>query len=198
MPKPLKTQEVVQACQRAMDAVRSASINQGATCYAFIGAAGGVGTTVLAIETAFLLARRSKQPERTCLIDLDFQSGMVAQYLNLSPNLQLEEMSSPDRLDRQLLDVLLSRHDSGLAVLAAPNVLTAFARRFVHPGFRARGPASRRESHRIGPRSDRHSAGRSRSASRPTTSRDRSACPARIRATSRDRRAPADTPSVRH
>src|SRR5262249_41548787 len=129
MPKPLKTQEVVQACQRAMDAARSASINQGATCYAFIGAAGGVGTTVLAIDTAFLLARRSKQPERKCLIDLDFQSGVVAQYLNVSPNLQLEEItSSPDRLDRQLLDVMLSRHDSGLAVLAAPNVLTAFAR----------------------------------------------------------------------
>ena len=129
MPKPLNTQEVVQACKRAMHAARSASVGQGATCYAFIGAAGGVGTTVLSVETAFLLARRSKQPERTCLIDLDFQSGMVAQYLNVSPNLQLEEIaSSPDRLDRQLFDVMLSRHDSGLAVLAAPNMLTAFAR----------------------------------------------------------------------
>jgi pilus assembly protein CpaE len=128
MPKPLNAQEVVQACKRAMHSARTASLSQGATCYAFIGAAGGVGTTVLAIETAFLLARRSKQPERTCLIDLDFQSGMVAQYLNVSPNLQLDEIeSSPDRLDRQLLDVMLSRHESGLAVLAAPNALTAFA-----------------------------------------------------------------------
>src|SRR5262249_32097747 len=98
------------------------------TCHAFIGAAGGVGTTILAIETAFLLARQSKQFERTCLIDLDFQSGMVAQYLNLPPNLHLWEISSsPDRLDRQLLDVMMSRHASGVAVLAAPSSLTAYA-----------------------------------------------------------------------
>jgi pilus assembly protein CpaE len=128
IPKPLNTQEVVQACKRAMRATRSAALDQGATCYAFIGAAGGVGTTILAIETAFLLARRSRKFERTCLIDLDFQSGMVAQYLNVAPNLQLEEIaSSPDRLDRQLLDVMLSRHETGLAVVAAPNSLTAYA-----------------------------------------------------------------------
>jgi pilus assembly protein CpaE len=127
IPKPLNTQEVVKACKRAMRATRSAALDQGATCYAFIGAAGGVGTTILAIESAFLLARRSRKFERTCLIDLDFQSGMVAQYLNVAPNLQLEEIvSSPDRLDRQLLDVMLSRHESGLAVLAAPNSLTAY------------------------------------------------------------------------
>ena len=128
IPKPLKAQEVVQACKRAMRATRTAALDQGATCYTFIGAAGGVGTTILAIETAFLLARRSRQFERTCLIDLDFQSGMVAQYLNLTPNLQLGEISSsPDRLDRQLLDVMISRHASGLAVLAAPSSLTAYA-----------------------------------------------------------------------
>src|SRR5262245_311544 len=128
IPKPLKTEEVVQACKRAMRDTRTAALDQGATCYAFIGAAGGVGTTTLAIETAFLLARRSKQFERSCLIDLDFQSGMVAQYLNLTPNLQLGEISStPDRLDRQLLDVMISRHASGLAVLAAPTSLTAYA-----------------------------------------------------------------------
>jgi pilus assembly protein CpaE len=126
IPKPLKTQEVVQACKHAMRATRTAALDQGATCYAFIGAAGGVGTTTLAIETAFLLARRSKQFERTCLIDLDFQSGMVAQYLNLTPNLQLAEITSPDRLDRQLLDVMISRHTSGVAVLAAPTSLTAY------------------------------------------------------------------------
>jgi pilus assembly protein CpaE len=128
IPKPLNAQEVVQACKRAMRATRTAALDQGATCYAFIGAAGGVGTTILAIETAFLLARRSRQFERTCLIDLDFQSGMVAEYLNLTPNLQLGEIgASPDRLDRQLLDVMMSRHESGLAVLAAPSALNANA-----------------------------------------------------------------------
>src|SRR5262245_55658810 len=128
IPKPLKAQDVVKACKQAMRSTRTAALDQGATCYTFIGAAGGVGTTILAIETAFLLARRSRQFERACLIDLDFQSGMVAQYLNLTPNLQLGEISSsPDRLDSQLFDVMISRHSSGLAVLAAPSSLTAYA-----------------------------------------------------------------------
>jgi len=127
IPKPLKAHEVVRACKQAMRTTRTATLDQGATCYTFVGAAGGVGTTILAIETAFLLARRSKQFERTCLIDLDFQSGMVAQYLNLTPNLHLGEISaSPDRLDKQLLDVMISRHESDLAVLAAPSSLTAY------------------------------------------------------------------------
>jgi pilus assembly protein CpaE len=128
MPKPLDAQDVLKACKRAMHTTRAAALSQGAACYAFIGAAGGVGTTVLAIEAAFLMARKSKHFERTCLIDLDFQSGMVSEYLNLPPNLQLGEIvASPDRLDRQLLDIMLSRHDSGLAVIAAPNSLTALA-----------------------------------------------------------------------
>jgi len=127
MRKPLDAQEVVRSCKQAIHAARATSLSQGAKCYAFIGAAGGVGTTILAVESAFLLARRAKQFERTCLIDLDFQSGMIAHYLNVAPNLHIEEIaSSPDRLDRQLLDVMLSRHESGLAVLAAPNSLTAF------------------------------------------------------------------------
>src|SRR5581483_8316986 len=58
----------------------------------------------------------------TCLVDLDFQHGAVADYLDLEPRLNLAEIEPrPDRLDRQLLEVMLSYHPSGLAVVAAPN-----------------------------------------------------------------------------
>ena len=58
----------------------------------------------------------------TCLVDLDFQHGTVADYLDLEPRLNLAEIEPrPDRLDRQLLEVMLSYHASGLAVVAAPN-----------------------------------------------------------------------------
>jgi pilus assembly protein CpaE len=58
----------------------------------------------------------------TCLVDLDFQHGAVADYLDLEPRLNLAEIEPrPDRLDRQLLEVMLSYHASGLAVVAAPN-----------------------------------------------------------------------------
>ena len=56
------------------------------------------------------------------MVDLDFQHGAVADYLDLEPRLNLAEIEPrPDRLDRQLLEIMLSYHASGLAVVAAPN-----------------------------------------------------------------------------
>jgi len=58
----------------------------------------------------------------TCLVDLDFQHGACADYLDLEPRLNIGEIEPrPERLDRQLLEVMLSHHPSGLAVVAAPN-----------------------------------------------------------------------------
>ena len=58
----------------------------------------------------------------TCLVDLDFQHGACADYLDIEPRLNLGEIEPrPERLDRQLLEVMISQHPSGLAVVAAPN-----------------------------------------------------------------------------
>ena len=54
-------------------------------------------------------------------MDLNFQDGAVADYLDLTPAFKIQDLSSaPGRLDRQLLEVMIARHSSGLAVLAAP------------------------------------------------------------------------------
>ena len=51
----------------------------------------------------------------TCLVDLDFQHGACADYLDLEPRLDLKEIEPrPERLDRQLLEIMLSHHASGL------------------------------------------------------------------------------------
>ncbi len=82
---------------------------------------GGCGSTTLAIEAAFLTGNRHKQLQTTCLADLNFHDGAAADYLDLKPAFQLAELAKMSgRLDRQLLDVMLSKHSSGLAVLAAP------------------------------------------------------------------------------
>ena len=58
----------------------------------------------------------------TCLVDLDFQHGSCCDYLDLEPRLDLDEIEPrPDRLDRQLLEVMISEHPSGLKVIAAPS-----------------------------------------------------------------------------
>ena len=88
-------------------------------------AAGGVGNTTIAIETAFLLHRSATRAASTCVVDLNFQNGSCAEYLDLEPRFDITEIENQvERLDRQLLDALLSKHASGLAVLAAPNMPT--------------------------------------------------------------------------
>ena len=122
--KPIKPVDLVRACARVAESRNSGAQSSEAQIYTFLPAVGGAGVTTLAVQTAMLLlnsgGRRSKPA--TCLVDLNFQNGAVADYLDLEPRLNLAEIEPrPDRLDRQLLEVMLSYHPSGLAVVAAPN-----------------------------------------------------------------------------
>ena len=94
-----------------------------AEIYTFLPAVGGAGVTTLAVQSAMMLLNSGQRGKAsTCLVDLDFQHGACADYLDLEPRLDLGEIEPrPERLDRQLLEVMLSHHPSGLAVVAAPN-----------------------------------------------------------------------------
>ena len=94
-----------------------------AQIYTFLPAVGGAGVTTLAVQSAMMLLNSGQRGKAaTCLVDLDFQHGACADYLDLEPRLNLNEIEPrPERLDRQLLEVMLSHHPSGLAVVAAPN-----------------------------------------------------------------------------
>lgn len=119
--------DLLKACERAIRPDSTQGRFSGASCYAFMSAGGGAGNTTLAIQSAFVIARKTRQFQSTCLIDMDFQGGAVADYVDVTPNLQLDEVApSPDRLDTQLLEVMLSRHDTGLAVLAVENALRPY------------------------------------------------------------------------
>ncbi len=123
MVKPVALPELMNTCARV---AKSAASNGDATeseIYTFLPAAGGAGVTTLAVQTAMTLLRAAPHGKSTtCLVDLDFQHGACADYLDIEPRLNLSEIEPrPDRLDRQLLEVMLSHHASGLAVIAAPN-----------------------------------------------------------------------------
>ena len=117
--KPVDAKEVLRACVRALRATSEMPGDQG-QIFSFLCAAGGVGTTTLAIETALLLLRDSKEENSTCLVDLDFRSGACVDYLDMEARLDIDEIGPhPERLDLQLLEVMLNRHSSGLSLLAA-------------------------------------------------------------------------------
>jgi pilus assembly protein CpaE len=119
--KPVQPIELVRTCARV---ARSAvAETKEAQIYTFIPAVGGAGVTTLAIQTALLLLNSGQRVRPTvCLVDLDFQHGACSDYLDIEPRLDLKEIEPrPERLDRQLLEIMLSHHASGLEVIAAPN-----------------------------------------------------------------------------
>jgi pilus assembly protein CpaE len=122
--KPVAPVELVRTCARvAQGPVTTATETTEAKIYTFLPAVGGAGVTTLALQSAMLLLNSGPGGRSsTCLVDLDFQHGACADYLDLEPRLNLNEIEPrPERLDRQLMEVMLSHHPSGLAVIAAPN-----------------------------------------------------------------------------
>lgn len=119
--KPISPVELVRTCARVAHPPTTDTTE--AEIYTFLPAVGGAGVTTLAIQTALLLlSNGSRGGASACLVDLNFQNGSCADYLDLEPRLDLNEIEPhPDRLDKQLLDVMISYHASGLAVLAAPS-----------------------------------------------------------------------------
>ena len=84
-------------------------------------ATGGCGKTFLATNLAYMLAR---QPgHRVCIVDLDLQFGEVSTALHLRPRYTicdaLERQAAGDDLSVVIEDYIV-RHESGIAVLAAP------------------------------------------------------------------------------
>ena len=120
--KPVPSIELARACARLAESATAAEI-AAAQIFTFLPAVGGAGVTTLAVQTAMLLLNSGPRGKTaTCLVDLDFQHGAAADYLDIEPRLNLGEIEPrPERLDRQLLEVMLSYHTSGLAVVAAPN-----------------------------------------------------------------------------
>lgn len=120
--KPVPPAELLRTCTRVVKEPANAETTE-AQIFTFLPAVGGAGATTLAVQTAMLLLNSGKRGKTaTCLVDLDFQHGACADYLDIEPRLNIGEIEpSPERLDRQLLEIMLSYHASGLAVIAAPN-----------------------------------------------------------------------------
>lgn len=88
----------------------------------FLGAKGGVGTTTLAVHLAMNLVLR--QHKKTLLIDHQHELGHVALYLGLRESQYHFDglVRNVDRLDADLLNGFITRHASGLEVLASPDI----------------------------------------------------------------------------
>ena len=88
----------------------------------FIPSAGGVGNATLVLETAALLkTAKATQQRKLCIVDLDFQTSHICDYIDSEARLQVADLSSaPERLDEHLFESFRTAHSSGIDVFAAP------------------------------------------------------------------------------
>jgi pilus assembly protein CpaE len=90
--------------------------------YAFIGSKGGVGSSTIAHNVAWTMARMFGSD--VILADLDLPFGTAGLDFNLDPTQGMAEaVFGADRLDEVLLDRLLARCEDHLSLLAAPAAL---------------------------------------------------------------------------
>ena len=90
--------------------------------YAFMGAKGGVGSSTVAHNVAWTMARLFGSD--VILADLDLPFGTAGLDFNLDPTQGIAEaVFGADRLDEVLLDRLLAKCEDHLSLLAAPAAL---------------------------------------------------------------------------
>ena len=88
---------------------------------AVTGVKGGVGSSTIAHNLAFLVARNFDTP--TVLVDLDMAFGTAALNFNQDPTNSVADAVSSNGLDAALVDRLLARCTDRLSLLASPAML---------------------------------------------------------------------------
>jgi pilus assembly protein CpaE len=88
----------------------------------------GSGATTIAVNMACDIAAMDEEL-KVALIDLDIQFGSVSLYLDVKWQANImDALGQASRLDKTMLNAMMSHHDSGLYALPAPNKITRLDR----------------------------------------------------------------------
>ena len=119
LPEPLTEADLLHSLDRVAGELAEKSGSSG-KLVAVINSKGGAGTSFVSSNLAGGLAK--DESRRTTLIDLDLQFGGLARYLDLSPERGLAEaLDSIHEMDQDAAEAFLTKHGSGLKLLAAPS-----------------------------------------------------------------------------
>lgn len=114
---------LAKSLHNAIDEVRAKLANAGRLAqgrvYSFVGAKGGVGSTVLAVNSAAALSMNKRAA--VALLDMSFQSGDASVLLDIVPqNTILDICANMHRLDVSFLRGVMYGHSTGINFLPAP------------------------------------------------------------------------------
>lgn len=119
---PINSNDLLEVLGRVIDANR---INDPATLgrvVAFLHVSGGAGATTLAVNSAIAVAEHGRA-DGVCLLDMDVQYGNAASLLDISKASPVDVLiDEPARLDREMFERMVIKHDSGIDVLTAPRL----------------------------------------------------------------------------
>lgn len=137
VPYPLPEGELAQAIDRVLAPPQAAPVapkmqnklkptdDRNGVVIPVQGMAGGTGATTLAVNLAWELANLDKEnPQRVCILDLDFQFGSVSTYLDLPRRESvLEMLQNTESMDSESFMHSLLSYEQKLQVLTAPTDL---------------------------------------------------------------------------
>ena len=116
---PLDPGDAIRALLKISEARRRAERQAGGIIVSLVSTVGGVGVSSLAAHLA--LAARHALQKRVGILDLDLQAGGMAVFLNVEPTRSIMDLADPEKkLDSIQLESALTKHPSGLYLLAAP------------------------------------------------------------------------------
>jgi pilus assembly protein CpaE len=116
---PLDPGDATRALLKISEARRREEIHGGGMIVSLVSLIGGTGVTSLAANLG--LALRYAFDKRVAVVDLDLQTGGLSVFLNLEPERTIMTLTEGARkLDSIQLESALSKHASGIYLLAAP------------------------------------------------------------------------------
>jgi pilus assembly protein CpaE len=117
--KPVSPQKIREAVARVQLKLLDGGKRTAGKAFAFLGSKGGLGTSVLSVNTTSALA--SRKSGRCALIDLDLQAGDSSVLLDVVPKTTISDViRNYQRLDAGFLMGVMEKTENGFDLLAAP------------------------------------------------------------------------------
>lgn len=118
MVKPITDKALTATINRITQPTAATGANDSRRIVTVIGSRGGVGSSLVAVNCAWLIAQEQKRP--TTLLDLDLQNGTVALALDIEPTRGLREaLEHPARIDSLFISSASVKVGEHLHVMAA-------------------------------------------------------------------------------
>lgn len=120
--EPFTAEQLKKAIEKERGASAQPPEKQPGKLVAFMGTRGGVGTTTIMANLAYLIDKEYKQ--KIAALDMDIHFGTVAMSFDLEPVRGVMTLfEQPDRVDSLFLDRVTAKYSDGLSLMSAEEPL---------------------------------------------------------------------------